>query len=168
MNDENKDYINNQEQETNAFEQTESTYELAEEVNQEAVGAEFVDEEAHEEPVIQIEQEDCQEFLVSDKKKEKKAISPLVVVLTSAVMICLILATAILFANKDFSNSTANKSDLYHTSDAGGKNVANSDGGQFVPTGSELTTAEIAAKVGPSVVGIESKVYSVNFFNLST
>ena len=73
MNDENKDYINNQEQETDAFEKTESIGETAEEVNPEADDLEIVtDEEAHEEPVIQIEQEDCQEFLVSDKKKEKK------------------------------------------------------------------------------------------------
>ena len=165
MNDENRNFISDQEEnENNVFEQPENVAESAEEVNQEVYDAEpVVYEVESEEAQPQIEyQEVHQEPVVVSTKKEKKPISPMVVALTSVVMICLVLATAFLFGNKDFSNSIVSKSDIYHTSEAGAKKVANSGEGQFVPTGTELSTAEIAAKVGPSVVGIESKAYSVN------
>ena len=171
MNDENRNFINEQEEnENNVFEQPENVAESAEEVNQEVYDAEPVVYEAEsEEAQPQIEyQEVHQEPVVVGTKKEKKPISPMVVALTSVVMICLVLATAFLFGNKDFANSIVSKSDIYHTSEAGTKKVANSGEGQFVPTGTELSTAEIAAKVGPSVVGIESKAYSVNFFQQQT
>ena len=108
------------------------------------------------------------EAFASTAKKEKAKISPVMVALTSAAMICLILATAFFFGNKDISSSIISKSDIYHSSDVTTKKIANSGEGQFVPTGAELTTAEIAAKVGPSVVGIESKTYSINFFQQRT
>ena len=193
MNEENKNYLNNEsENEANEFEQEkvefaaqplqeESYQEVAEEpvcfeqeVQEETATYEAdVYNDVEDQPAQVFEQENNSQFYYADafehkEEKAKSKISPVMVALTSVAMICLILATAFLFNNKDFSESIVKKSDIYHTSDASAKKVANSGDGQFVPTGAELSTAEIAAKVGPSVVGIESKTYSMNFFQQRT
>ena len=154
-------------EETVAFEQT-----FDNEAEQEsAVTEEIFDEPVAEEIYVTEERDSMDvpqtyygEAFDGKEKKNNANISPIVAIVASAAMICLILVTAFLFKNKDFSGSIVSKSDIYHTTDSSVKKVANTNEGQFVPTGSELTTAEIAAKVGPSVVGIESKTYSVNIF----
>jgi len=190
MSEENKDYLNGEEntgvnmqgegQVTEQFSEEKSgpvvfeqTFDTEEQETSEGSGQLlYVPEEENSSdeeggPVFEKEEELVlsQETAFNEQKETlKPKLRPLTVVLASTAMICLILATAFLFGNKDFSNSIVNKADIYHTSNSAVKKVANSNDGQFVPTGSELTTAEIAAKVGPSVVGIESKTYSVNIF----
>lgn len=167
MSDENKNIF---EEEINMADQpAEEVNESVEEINQDEI---VVYDEIEEDPVTVTDTEVIiQEYPEEETPKTEKTrpgISSKVVALTSVAMICLILATAFLFGNKDFSTSVMHKSEVYHTSEGSAKKVANSGDGQFVPTGTELTTAEIAAKVGPSVVGIENKSYSVNFFQQRT
>ena len=179
--------MNEENKEINNFEENQPAEEKAEEVIECEVQEEPAAEETFEaenpifEPVFYNDAEDVPEEVLEedemyeidleeivDNEVQKPRISPWVVALSSAAMICIILATAFLFNNKAFSNSIISQSEIYHTSDSSAKKVANSGDGQFVPTGTELTTAEIAAKVGPSVVGIESKIYSVNIFQQRT
>lgn len=185
MNEENKNYLNENE-EVNSFEENQTVEEAAEVIKCEVQEETTTEENSAEEipafePVFYNDIEDVPEELLEEdatvgedfevltcEKAQKPRINPWVVALSSVAMICLVLATAFLFNNKDFTDSIVRKSDMYHTSDSSAKKVANSGGGQFIPTGSELTTAEIAAKVGPSVVGIESKTYSVNIFQQKT
>lgn len=102
------------------------------------------------------------------EEKPKRRINPVIVALSSALMICLIVGTAVAFNFKDFSKSSSGGGTAYHSSNVVASKIANTSEGQFVPTGTELTTAEIAAKVGPSVVGIESKISSINVFQQKT
>lgn len=96
-------------------------------------------------------------------EEKKKKINPLMVALSSALMLCLIIGTVVAFNVKDFSKSHG-EGNTFYSSNVNPSNVANTSDGQFVPTGAELTTAEIAAKVGPSVVGIQNVSYTTNIF----
>jgi len=96
-------------------------------------------------------------------EEKKKKINPLMVALSSALMLCLIIGTVVAFNVKDFSKSHG-EGNTFYSSNVNSSNVANTSDGQFVPTGAELTTAEIAAKVGPSVVGIQNVSYTTNIF----
>ncbi|MBQ2897078.1 MAG: trypsin-like peptidase domain-containing protein [Clostridia bacterium] len=152
-------------EEYNGFEQNE-------EQSNTFLNEEHVTFEAEAEEIPVFEQQDSQvcfqEAFTSKPQNKNKRINPLMVALSSALMLCLIIGTVVAFNNKDFSNSLKNGGVNYHSSNVTAANVANTSEGQFVPTGTELTTAEIAAKVGPSVVGIESKITSINIFQQQT
>ena len=120
-----------------------------------------------------VEQEQSQQFYFSEAFEEKsiknkKKINPLFVAASSVIMILIIAGTIFAFNFKDLSKTGSDGGIYYHSSNASATNIANTSEGQFVPNGAELTTAEIAAKVGPCVVGIESKVTSVNIFQQQT
>lgn len=97
------------------------------------------------------------------KNKKRYKLNRINVILSSALIVCLTVCTAFGFAL--YKNTSGNKSGTtYHASDAGQTAVKATSNAQFVPDGSELTTTEIAAKVGPSVVGVVCTSKTMNYF----
>ena len=81
--------------------------------------------------------------------------------LTGILAICLIFGTVIGINNGKINNPSVN----FHESNVAHDNkTANISSSQFVPSGNHLTTEEIAAKVGPAVVGVVAQRQGVNYF----
>ena len=101
------------------------------------------------------------------RKKKKRKVNPAVVVLSSALAVSLIVSSVLGISMLTGKKAPEKNGSVYHSSNvAGGKKTdGDTQNTQFIPNGKELTTTEIAAKVGPAVVGIVCKTKTVNFFN---
>ncbi len=124
------------------------------EVTDEDAGVVFSDEPAEE----MIFEEPQSEPL----KKKKRKTNPVIVILSSALVVSMTLGT--IFAFKVYSPKEKPDS-VFHSSDAKNDGAGNGQNGeQLVLGGNQLTTEAVAAKVGPSVVGIVNTGVAMNFF----
>ena len=104
--------------------------------------------------------EEIYDEIFSEPEQKKKKTNPVVVALSAALIVSLTLGT--IFAFKAYTPNK-NGGSIIHSSDIQNENKNNAQG-QFTPDGSQLTTADVAAKVGPTVVGIVNKGVAVNMF----
>ena len=108
-----------------------------------------------EEPEIEIITEKPE---IAKKRKTNSVIA----VLSAALIICLTVTTFLAF--KLYSPGNKGNGSIIHSSEFNQEDKINNSGEQFVPDGKQLTTAEVAVKVGPSVVGIVNKGVATNMF----
>lgn len=81
--------------------------------------------------------------------------------LTGILAICLIVGTIVGVNSGKIENHATN----FHESNVSHEEKAtNISASQFVPTGNQLSTEEIAAKVGPAVVGVVAQRQGINYF----
>ncbi|MBO5454064.1 MAG: trypsin-like peptidase domain-containing protein [Clostridia bacterium] len=109
------------------------------------------------------DEKDYYDFEEQEKaeKKEKRIKKLAIAGVCGALVMCLAAGTLIGFT---LSGKKNQRDTYFHHSSAAQKDSVTS-GEQFVPDGEELTTEEVAAKVGPAVVGVINKTNSINFFN---
>ena len=105
---------------------------------------------------------DGTEEVVSEKKKSSKKFAYAGIGL--GLVVCLVAGTLIGFSIAD---RRSGKETYFHQSNASQMNQ-NTQTEQFTPDGKELSTEDVAAKVGPAVVGIINKTNAISFFNMAS
>ena len=105
---------------------------------------------------------DDEDVLIAKNKKRSRKWA--VAGVGIGLVVCLVAGTLIGFsiADKKQGNKT-----YFHQSNAS-QMKQNTQTEQFVPDGEELSTEDVAAKVGPAVVGIINKTNAISFFNMAS
>lgn len=174
MNDfENKDYQNEEANDKNEFIEVDSEVvdETTQEEQQQDDHHEFSQQAQSEENSRQDSYQSYEFYYGEQKPKKTKKVKPWIVTVASALVICLFVGTVFAFnmTNKDGTEGSGET--VYHSSPVSGDttgatNISNTE--QFIPNGTELSTAEIAAKVGPAVVGVINNGSRTSLFQQST
>ncbi len=153
----NKDFVTEAEVETaeNDFEFTESDFES--DVEKVSDNTENVYTYSYEDADFSYDEE---EIDVRKKGLKKWAFAGVGL----GLVVCLVAGTLIGFS---LGNKQQSKESYFHQSNAAQMNQ-NTQTEQFVPDGAELSTEDIAAKVGPAVVGIINKTNAISFFNMAS
>ena len=98
--------------------------------------------------------------LITEESKPRSGKSKIFAWVSGILVFCLAFST--MFAVNEFKRDKDDT--IIHQSNINKSENINVSSGQFIPNGNELTTQEIAAKVGPAVVGIVANINTITFF----